>query len=67
MALVLDNNGESGLYVTQCWINTDGTIVIPAFDVPGLTVTGVSIALVKTIADIISPMPDVVAMGYKYF
>ena len=67
VALVLDNNGESGLYITQGMINTDGTIVIPVFDVPGLTVTGVNIALVKSIADITSASPVPVAMDYKYY
>lgn len=67
LALYNSGNGESGLFITQCMINTDGTIVVPAFEVPGLTVTGVNIALVKTIEDIISPSPKAVAMGYKLF
>ena len=60
VALVLDNNGVSGLYVTQATINADGTIVIPAFMVPGLTVKGVNVALVPTIRDITSSTPNVV-------
>ena len=60
VALILDNNGQSGLYITQVTINTNGTIVIPAFMVPGLTVKGVNIALVPTLDDISSATPTVV-------
>ena len=65
VALVLDNNGVSGLYVTQASINTDGAVVIPAFMVPGLTVRGVNVALVPTLEDIQSPMPNAVATASK--
>ena len=65
VALVLDNNGVSGLYVTQASINTDGTVVIPSFMVPGLTVKGINIALVPTLADISSPQPNVKASDFK--
>ena len=66
VSLVIDNNGESGLYITQCRIS-DGVVEIPAFDVPGLTVTGVSVALVRNVEDITSPKPDAVLMSYKFF
>lgn len=64
VALVLDTGGQSALLVTQTPINPDGTIVIPAFTVPGLTVTGVSVALVESIDEITSPMPDVIASDF---
>ena len=65
VALVLQNGGTSGLYVTQATINTDGTIVIPSFMVPGLTVKGVNIALVPTLADISSSTPNAKASDFK--
>ena len=65
MALVIDNNGVSGLYVTQVTVNDDGSIVIPSFQVPGLTVKGVNIVLVPTIGDIQKPNPEVRAMDFK--
>ena len=66
VALVIDNCGESGLYVTPGVIN-DGRIVIPQFDVPGLTVTGVCVALVASQGDITSPSPVVLAEDHLYF
>ena len=65
VALILDNNGQSGLYVTQAVINEDGKIVIPAFQVPGLQVKGVNVALVPTIDDIQSPTPEVKASAFR--
>ena len=62
---MIDMDGVSGLYVTQGVINNDGTIIIPVFRVPGLTVTGVNVALVSSLADITSPTPEVTVMGYK--
>lgn len=59
-AIVIENGSRSGLYVTQVVINPDGSVVIPVFEVPGLTVKGVNIALVRTLEDITSPKPDVV-------
>lgn len=67
VALILDNSGVSGLYVTQAMINEGGVIVIPQLLVPGLTVTGVSIALVRSLDDIISPKPSVVVSSFKMF
>ena len=67
VALVLDNGGVSGLYVTQAMINTDGTILVPAFMVPGLTVTGVNVALVPTLADIQRTTPTVLASDFMRF
>ena len=66
VALVIDNCGESGLYVTPGVIN-EGRIVIPQFDVPGLTVTGVCVALVASQEDITSPSPVVLAEDHLYF
>lgn len=45
-------------------INADGQIVILRFVVPGLTVKGVSVALVRTFEDITTPEPDVVASDF---
>ena len=67
VALILDNNGVSGLYVTQATVNPDGSIVIPAFMVPGLRVTAVNIALVPTIGDISKPNPTVAASDFVRF
>lgn len=67
VALILDNGGVSGLYVTQAMINEGGVIVVPQFQVPGLTVKGVSIALVRSLDDIISPKPSVVASAFTMF
>ena len=67
VALILDNNGVSGLYVTQAPINSDGTIVIPEFMVPGLTVKGVNVALVPTLDDIQSAMPNTVVFAMHMF
>ena len=64
-ALVIDNGGQSGLYVTQVPINSDGRIVVPEFMVPGLTVAAVNIALVPTLDDIQSPTPDVIASAVR--
>ena len=67
VALVLDNNGVTGLYVTQTVINPDGSIVIPAFQVPGMRVTGISIALVPTLEDITNPTPNPLASDFIKF
>ena len=65
MALVIQNGSSTGLYVTQATINPDGTIVIPSFMVPGLTVKGINVALVPTLADISSATPSVKASDFK--
>lgn len=67
VALILDNGGVSGLYVTQAMINTDGTILVPEFMVPGLTVKGVNIALVGTLDDIQSSTPNVVVSAFMMY
>ena len=66
VALVLDNGGVSGLFITQAPINDDGTIVIPAFQVPGMIVTGISVALVPSLDEISSPTPTVLASDFAY-
>ena len=65
VALILENDGVSGLYVTQAGIGADGTIAIPVLQVPGLTVRAVNIALVPTALDIQSAIPDVLASDYR--
>ena len=65
VALVLDNGGVTGLHITSAAINDDGTIVIPAFMVPGLAVKGVCVALVPTYADIQSAAPGVLAADFR--
>ena len=67
VALILDNNGRSGLYVTQATINSDGSIVIPTLMIPGLKVKGVNIALVPTLTDIQSAAPTVKATDFILF
>ena len=67
IALVIEFRGESGLYITQGAIADDGVIELPKFQVPGLTVTGVDVALVLNIDDIMSPIPIAVAVASKTF
>ena len=69
VALTLYNsgNGESGLYIAPCAIEADGSIKIPEFDLPGLGVTGVSVALVESIEDITAKAFKPVSMDYRYF
>ena len=64
-ALVIDNNGETGLLVTQAVLNDNGVIVIPAFQVPGLTVRGISVALVRSMDEITSPTPAPAAFASR--
>ena len=64
VALVLDNGGVSGLYVTQASIGSDGSIAIPSMMLPGLSVKGINIALVPTLGDIASPQPNVKASDF---
>ena len=65
VALVIDNSGRTGLYVTQAPINDNGAIVVPEFMVPGLTVKGVNVTLVPTLDDIQSPTPNVITTASK--
>ena len=67
VSLILDNGGVSGLYVTQAEINAPGKVIIPSFAVPGLTVTGVAIALVPTLEDIQKPNPAAVSVDFVTF
>ena len=64
VALVLNNNGVSGLYITQAGIEDDGTVLIPSLGMPGMTVTAVNIALVPTLQDIQKTTPDVKASAF---
>ena len=70
VALVLENNGVSGLYVTQASIVTGtddiGSITVPPLLIPGIKVTAVNIALVPSLNDITSATPSVVAAGFSY-
>ena len=65
VALTLTDGSASGLYVTQAPILPDGTIPLPSPALPGLTVTGVNVCLVPTLADILSPDPDWRAVYYR--
>ena len=65
-ALLLDMDGTSGLLVAQATVNDNGVILLPQFAVPGMTVTGVSIALVPSAADAASPAPRVIASDFLY-
>ena len=55
VALLLDKSGETGLYVTQCGVAEDGSVILPAFNVPGLTVKGICVAVVDKLEDICAP------------
>ena len=65
IALVLDMEGVSGLYVTQGSIDPDGMIILPTFEVPRLTVTAVNVSLVNSIRDIQKTKPLITAMIYR--
>ena len=67
VALVLDMNGVSGLLVQQATINDDGSIVIPQFMMPGVTVTGVSVVLAATVEEITAPTPNALASAFRMF
>ena len=67
LSISLDNNGESGLYIAQVEIQDNGEIEISPVDIPGLTVLGVSIALVPSPDDITTPKPNTVAWDYVLF
>ena len=67
LALFNSGNGESGLYIAPCAIEEDGSIAIPELDVPGLGVTGVSVALVRSMEDITAKAFKPVSMDYRYF
>ena len=65
IALVLDMDGVSGLIVQQGVINPTGEIVIPAFDLKGLEVTGISVAITGDQETLLTPMPqDVIAHDF---
>lgn len=63
-ALVVKSIRQTGLFVAQAAIGSDSCIEIPSIHVPGITVRGVNVALVRTLEDISSPTPSVVAVSY---
>ena len=65
VAIILDSDGQSGLFITQGEIQSDGTVILPVFRVPGLTVKGISVVLVPTLDDIASATPTVIAMDHR--
>ena len=66
VALSFDLNGQSGLVVQQAEIRDNGRIDIPSLPLPGVTLTGVNVALVPTLEDDIqSPTPDTKATDFK--
>ena len=67
IALVLDLNGVSGLYVTQGSLDADGVAVIPSFTMAGFTVRGVSVALTRSLEDLSSGTPTPVASDFILF
>ena len=67
VALVLEMGDQSGLHVTQAAINDDGTIVIPAFMVPGVVVKGVSVAIVDDLANITAAEITPIAHAFAQF
>ena len=68
VAIVIKNRiGDSGLYVTQATIGSGGQIQLPSFYLAGVTIQGVNVALVPTLADIQSSSPRVLATDFKRF
>ena len=67
LAFVLEYNGESGLFITQVKISDDGSITIPRFFVPGVTVKGINIALVGSLSDVATSEPAVIASDSVFF
>lgn len=67
ISLDIQRNGESGLFLTQGDIRGGGIVDIPDFRVPGVVVRGVSVALVRSLDDITSPSPDVVASDFEIY
>ena len=67
IALVLDMDGVSGLYVMQGALNENGLAVIPAFALPGFTVRGVSVVLTRSLEDLSSGTPTPVASDFVTF
>ena len=67
VALMLEynDNGETGLYLTQGEVNEYGVVSIPDFYVPGIRVTGINVSLVPTVGDITSSAPDVLTSTHK--
>lgn len=63
-SLVVESAGQTGLFVAQAAIGSDSRIALPPLAVPGLTVRGVNVALVRTLDDISSPTPSVEAVSY---
>lgn len=65
VALVIENKGQTGLYVSQAQIGSDGRIVIPLDMLAGFKVTGINVALVSSPAEIQSATPKPVARDTK--
>ena len=64
-ALLLENNGVTGLFTTQADISPEGIILIPQLEIDGLLVTGVNVALVRELEDISSVTPHAVASDFR--
>ena len=67
IALVLDMDGVSGLYVMQGALDENGLTAIPSFALPGFTVRGVSVALTRSLEDLSSGTPTPVASDFVTF
>ena len=52
VAFSVERNGETGLFIMQCGIDEHGLIDIPTFNVPGLTVKGIGVAIVGSLDDL---------------
>lgn len=57
-------NGSTGLFVTQGVLNPNGVILMPRFGLGGLKLEKLNVALVKSLEDINSPSPKVVASDF---
>ena len=73
VAFVIEKaDGETGLYVTQVGIievgdGSYGSIELPAFNVPGLTVKGINVSLVDDVADISAQEFEPIATASVFF
>ena len=64
VAMIMDFNGETGLYLTTCRIDDNDTVTIPRFDVDGIDVVSISVAVAENTETLMMPNPDVIAAAH---
>ena len=67
VSMEIEHDGRTGLFLLQGEIQEDGTVALPSFRVRGVRVRSVSVALVRSPADITSPAPEVVASDFEVY